>query len=113
MSHHSVENAKNDFHSLPDTYQKPHSFSAPIRLSSVTSDFVNKNRTHAFSMKQFPLGLFPSGETINVREKPHSLVWHTFNPTIHPIHNELGATQIPHYPPSSSILASSESAIRK
>ena len=26
-------------------------------------------------------------------------MWNTFNPTIHPIHKELSATEIPHYPP--------------
>ena len=26
-------------------------------------------------------------------------MWNTFNPTIHSIHKELSATEIPHYPP--------------
>ena len=46
-----VKNSLNDFYSLPDTYQKTHSFPVLTRSSSATSYFVNKNRTHAFSMK--------------------------------------------------------------
>ena len=42
-AHHSVKSTLNDFYSLPDTYQKPHSFPVLTRLSSATSDFVNKN----------------------------------------------------------------------
>ena len=106
-THHcdSVQNALKDFYSLPDTYQKTHSFPVLTRSSSATSDFLNKNCRQAFSMKKFPFGLFPSGESINVREKQHSLVMYTFNTTIHPIHKELGATQILQYPPLLSNLA--------
>ena len=52
-------------------------------------------------MKEFPFGLFPSGESINVRKKQQSLVWYTFNSTIHPTNIELGATQNSTLPTSS------------
>ena len=51
-------------------------------------------------MKKFPFGLFPYCVTINVREKEHSLVRYTCNPTRHPLHKEQGATKTPHYPPT-------------
>ena len=46
-----MENALYDFHSLVDTYQKTHSFAALTRSFSDTTQLVNKNLTHAFSMK--------------------------------------------------------------
>ena len=95
-THNSVKNALNANYSFTDTYQKPHSFSVLTRLSSATSDFVNKNR-----MKKFLFCLFPSGEAINVGERQHSLVLYTFKPTIHPIEKELDAAKILHYPPVS------------
>ena len=50
-THHSVKNALNNFYSLPDTYQKPHSLSVLTRFCSATSDSVSKNGTYAFSVK--------------------------------------------------------------
>ena len=47
-----MENAFYDFYSLVVSYQKTHSLPALTRSFSHTTQFVNKNRTRAFSVKQ-------------------------------------------------------------
>jgi len=46
-----MENALYNFYSLIEEYQKTHSFATLTRSFSDTSQPVNKNRTHAFSME--------------------------------------------------------------
>ena len=46
-----MESALYDFYSLVEAYQKTHSFAALTRSFSDTSQLLNKNRTHALSMK--------------------------------------------------------------
>ena len=46
-----MENAFTIFYSLVELYQKTHSFAAVTRSFSDTTQLVNKNRTHAFSME--------------------------------------------------------------
>ena len=46
-----MENALYDFYSLVEAYQKTQPFAALTRSFSDTSQLVNKNRTHALSMK--------------------------------------------------------------